>query len=169
MAQQARQHVAETLPWHERFAKPVESILVPIEYSEPAFRAAEMALDLARGSNASLTLLHLHISDVAVRETVTIEPAQVRRTSAANLRTLMLALVSGMTESTLEAVVPHSHAEVAKGSRSPSNVIVDFAEAHRFDLIVMGARSHSRLHTMLLGDVAEEVITEAPCHVMLLH
>lgn len=155
--------------WHEKATRPIKSILVPIDYSEPSFRAGTIALAMARGLGASLTFLHLHISDVAARETVTIDASDIDTVEQTDLTRLMADLVSGTSEAKLESVIAHSHAHVAKGSFSPSQVIVTYAEAQGVDLIIMGARTHSRLRNLLLGDVAQRVIEQAHCPVMLLH
>ena len=73
MVTQAKQQALDEKAWHVEPARPIESILVPVDYSEHAFRAASIALAMAQGLRASLTLLHLRISDEAVRETVAIE------------------------------------------------------------------------------------------------
>ena len=53
--------------------KPIDRIMVPLDYSEPAFHAAWIALAIARSMRASLTLFHIHLQEKATRETVVIE------------------------------------------------------------------------------------------------
>ena len=169
MVTQAKQQALDEKAWHVEPARPIESILVPVDYSEHAFRAASIALAMAQGLRASLTLLHLRISDEAVRETVAIEREDLAAVTQERLERLMMALVSGVDEETLESIVPCSHAQVRKDAYAASAVIVEFVEAHGVDLIVMGARARARIRNMLLGDVAKRVIEDAPCPVMVLH
>ena len=57
--------------------KPIERILVPVYYSEPAFHAAWIALAIARSMQASMTLMHIHIQEKALRETIFIEQSEL--------------------------------------------------------------------------------------------
>ena len=54
--------------------QPIESVLVPLDFSEPAFHAAWIALAIARSMQASLTLFHIHLQENAMRETIVIGP-----------------------------------------------------------------------------------------------
>lgn len=58
------------------------------------------------------------------------------------------------------ATVPHA----IRGR--PATVIVQAARELDVDLVVIGSRGHGRLHSMLLGSVATEVCTDAPCSVL---
>ena len=44
--------------------------------------------------------------------------------------------------------------------------VVEYAEEHNIDLIVIGTRGRSGLKKLLLGSVASGVITDAECPVM---
>ncbi len=57
-------------------------------------------------------------------------------------------------------IVPHA----IRGR--PASVIVQAARDLNAELVVIGSRGHGRLHSMLLGSVATEVCTDAPCSVL---
>ena len=57
-------------------------------------------------------------------------------------------------------------AEVLNGSNGIAAAIVNYAEDDKSDLIVMGTRGRTRLKKMLLGSVAQGVVTYAPCPVI---
>lgn len=49
----------------------------------------------------------------------------------------------------------------------PREVILDFAEERKADLIVMGAFGHSKVRELLLGSTTHHLINHAPCPVLL--
>ena len=51
---------------------------------------------------------------------------------------------------------------------TPTQAIVDTAEVHGVDLIIMGTHGRTGLTHVLLGSVAERVVREAPCPVSVL-
>ena len=57
--------------------------------------------------------------------------------------------------------------EIAEGH--PGREIVDIAERGSYDLIVLGAGSHSWIKTRMLGSVSDYVVHSAPCSVMVVH
>jgi nucleotide-binding universal stress UspA family protein len=48
----------------------------------------------------------------------------------------------------------------------PFEKIIDVAEEHRIDLIVMSTRGRSGLKRLIIGNVAEKVVRYAPCPVL---
>ncbi len=126
--------------------QPIESVLVPLDYSEPAFHAAWIALAIARSMRASLTLFHIHLQEKATRETVVIDPS-----------------VDSLKARTFSEV------EFETASHSLSNEICDYARDHGIGLIVIGAKIHSKIHDVLLGNLTAKVVDKAPCPVTVVH
>ncbi len=54
------------------------------------------------------------------------------------------------------------------GVGRPSSVLVQHAEDHQVDLIMMGASRHGAMERFLVGSCAYETTTHAPCSVMIL-
>lgn len=48
----------------------------------------------------------------------------------------------------------------------PVQRIVDFAERHRFDLLVIGFMGHSALYERIIGGTADRLVRLAPCPVL---
>lgn len=154
--------------------------LVPTDFSETALHALSYALEEARLHQANLTLLHVlpphavtdvyYASPEATRSTSDprldvllgshgpSEPAVVRsdpdQAALTRLRELMPDTFQGMWE-----------AEVARGQ--PADAIVRFAQERDIDLIVMGTHGRSGLQHVFLGSVAEKVVRQAPCPVLI--
>ncbi len=49
----------------------------------------------------------------------------------------------------------------------PETAVLSYAQAHQIDLIIMGARPYSRWRRFLYGSVAEKVLREGSCSVMI--
>lgn len=63
----------------------------------------------------------------------------------------------------LDAARVDYEAEIAIGT--PAETIVECAAKRDCDLIVVGASSHGRVHTLVLGSVASKIIRSAECPV----
>jgi len=59
------------------------------------------------------------------------------------------------------------HAELVQGA--PSDAITEAATKGHHDLIVVGTNGHRGFRRLLLGSVADEVISHAPCSVLVVH
>lgn len=51
-------------------------------------------------------------------------------------------------------------------SAAPAQTIIDFAQAEKIDLIVMGTHGRGAVAHLLMGSVAEKVVRLAPCPVL---
>jgi nucleotide-binding universal stress UspA family protein len=58
------------------------------------------------------------------------------------------------------------NSEVIEGLTSAEATIVDYAESHNIDLIVVGTRGRTGFSKVLLGSVALKIIQYAPCSVI---
>jgi nucleotide-binding universal stress UspA family protein len=136
-----------------------KNILVPVDGSDHALRALDVACDLAQKYGATLRLVHAYpplFTDVTMSE-ANIE-ANALRTQAGDAilqraRERAQVCVSDITTEVREA--PDAEA------------ILEEAETHNCDLIVMGTRGLGRLAGLLLGSVSQKVIQHARCPVLL--
>ena len=60
------------------------------------------------------------------------------------------------------------HAQAVAGLGEPGNAIVELADQHKADLIVLGMSHHPHL-SRILGSVSEDVAHHAHCDVLLVH
>ena len=149
--------------------KPIERILVPVYYSEPAFHAAWIALAIARSMQASMTLMHIHIQENALRETIFIDPNALTGLTDEKFHDLLLKLVGDPSYKALQATADHSVIEFEPCSHTPSHEICDYARENKIDLIVMGSHCRSNIEELLVGSVSFEVVRKAPCPVAVVH
>lgn len=149
----------------------IERILVPIDYSEPAQQAAWIAFSIARSIHASITLIHIHIQERALRELVIIDDSELESISEDKFRNLLVRVVGDPSASAIRSVIDNNAVDVKIDSCEfkPSDEICGYAKEKQMNLIVMGSRIHSRLEDLLLGSVSTEVLQNAPCPVTVVH
>jgi nucleotide-binding universal stress UspA family protein len=134
----------------------MRKILVGYDGSDPARKAFELGLDLARKYGAELHLLAVARPPEFGGE---VETEAVVENSRQHYDDLLQALTPAL------AFSPELQTffEVAIGH--PAEQIVLYAEKHAVDHIVVGHRGHSLFERWLLGSVARQVVAYAPCAV----
>ena len=140
--------------------KPLNSrlnILIAVAGTDISNRAAEVAIILARGSDARVTALY--VAGVSSGD----GKRRVRRATASHRR----------EETSLKEIV-----EIGERYRTnirtavrvdamPDNAILQFAKNGRYDLIIMGVSRHTG-EKLFFGNTAQAVLEKAPCSVFLL-
>ncbi len=134
-----------------------ETILHANDGSESAFKALEMALDVAGKYQAEL---HMACVEEVSSFPETIE--DVKREKGAADRRFRGVLKRAQAEATKRGIALHTHVLTGHPVRS----IVDLAEEHHFDLLVVGATGHSVVYRTLVGSRADRLVHLAPCPVL---
>jgi nucleotide-binding universal stress UspA family protein len=137
---------------------PFQHILVPVDFGVAMDPALDLALSLARGSNAQVTLLHAF--DVAPFMNVSpfmppLDTEPVLAGLEKNMKTL---------REKVAATWPKTDSVVRAGN--VYDVIVDVAKKGGCDLIVIGTHGRQGVSHALLGSVAEKVVRLAPVPVL---
>ena len=140
----------------------MERILVGVDGSTPSLRAVQFAADLASKYNAELILI-----TIVPRLSPELEPEveQYARVEHIAVPEARLALAAA------DGVLGHARTEaVAKGATrvsaeqcfgDPAREIITAARDGKADLIVVGSRGHGRLAGLLIGSVAQKVVSLA--------
>jgi nucleotide-binding universal stress UspA family protein len=137
----------------------MNEIIVPVDGSEPANRAARFAAKLAGDANAALSLVHVFdpppaaVMGLEAKSREEIE--QIMSEDAKTSFDAALAAI-GFTPLTIATQVLIGH---------PAPEIIRFAADSGADLLVMGSRGRSELRGLLLGSVSEQVMRRATCPV----
>ncbi len=142
---------------------PLRRILLPVDFSTPGESAFDWAETLAATYGARLVLLHV-LEDFAP-----MEPYEV------TFGSLIEEVLPQLEEQARKELEQKAEALSARGVATethlehgrPPEVILDFAEAHGIDLIVMASHGRSGLERLLLGSVAAKVMRSAPCPVLI--
>jgi len=140
----------------------VESILVPVDFSDVTEDVVEVATSMAAAFRSRLTLVHVEEPEP---DLVGFEPGPVPVASAVPL---MLRARQDQLEK-LRAKLAAAHLEVSAVYTSGPIVerVREQAKSMGADLIVMGSHGHGALYNLLVGSVASGVMKHPPCPVLL--
>jgi universal stress protein A len=140
---------------------PIQTILVPHDFSSHARAAFAHAEELAQLSDASLHLLHVVSSPMLHALT----PSGAVHLA---LPDVVLEGARLEAEGLLREIARHSRrdVEVHVSEGLPTDVICEVAEEVSADLIVMGTHGREGLAHFLLGSVAERTLRRAHCPVL---
>jgi nucleotide-binding universal stress UspA family protein len=127
--------------------KVIRRILLCYDGSDGAERAAELAISLAHKYDATVVVCHAfgHMP-------VTSKPSEVRR--------LVNPVVERLSQSGIATQVSIPDAVPAQG-------ILDAADEHHVDLIIMGSRGRGTFANLLLGSTSERVLRYAKVPVLI--
>lgn len=137
----------------------ISKILVPVDLSDNALRAADYATDLALKYNAKVVVFHVIPIGEFVRALGTFgpyfpEPVQKQIDS---LKSQSFAWLEKIRQSA-ERLGVEVEVEAQVSTNSIVKTITDYADREEFDLVVMGTRGETEVAKMLLGSVASGVL-----------
>ena len=147
-------------------------ILVAIDGSDHAMKAAQYAIDLAKDNKAQLIALAvLDITKIGYAASAFIaspmhglDELEEKRKEANQ----WLDKVGKLTASQKTNNNNTQFKSQIEESMSVTGTIVDYAENQNIDLIVVGSRGRSGFKKLLLGSIASTVVTYATCPVLVI-
>jgi nucleotide-binding universal stress UspA family protein len=143
----------------------LKRILVPVDFSIRSRAALSYSVGLARATGAEIDVLHVVPApgrlSVAVDAYVGLPLPHAASTTLTEARDRMDTLISSVDHSGVTV-----HQKIEEGD--PAAAIVQLASADAHDLIVLGTHGRIGLANLVLGSVAERLITCAPCPVVTL-
>jgi nucleotide-binding universal stress UspA family protein len=137
-------------------------ICCAVDFSEHSWSALRRAIELARRLEAELTLLHVATPPFPGGDAIFSSPVQAAEAEEKRARHQLEAW-RAVAEQALGRAV---RARMLRGS-APKELAE--CTAHGTDLLVVGTRGPSGLGRLLLGSVAERVVRDASCPVMVVH
>jgi universal stress protein A len=138
----------------------IRHILAPTDFSDYSKKAISDAFELARTFGATLSLLHV------------LEPSPyLGEFTLPTMGEELLGDLERQASAALAQLLPDAQEAKVEVTRavaigSPSQTIVETAEAEHVDLIVMATHGRTGLSHLLIGSVAERVVRTAPCPVL---
>lgn len=135
-----------------------KNILVAVDGSDHSLKAARLAGDLARLTNASLYL----VTAFDPIPSFLGEPDR-QRVISAHLKAAEQAVAKGRHE--IGEISGKLDQEVIEGPAAEA--IIRIAKTRSPDLIVMGTRGLGQLSGWVLGSQSQKVVSHAPCPVLL--
>ena len=146
----------------------IRKILVAVDGSKPSVDASVQAIDISKRLNAELTAIYVVSPDTRYNY---LEDTITPRLPRALKDVMMIAMQTG--EKHLDKVKQKARekdvrvkTDVIIGISSVVKEIVEYAEKNKIDMIVIGSRGLSGIKKMLLGSVANGVVTYAHCPVL---
>lgn len=145
----------------------IKKILVTIDGSESSKKAAEYAISLAKKYNAQLFLLYVQYSELGFAYSnllgVTTPKAikDVLETQKKDVQKWFNEIKNKLKTANISVVD-----KIIISASSIVGEIVGFADKEKIDFIILGTRGRTGLKKLLLGSVAEGVVTHSSCPVM---
>lgn len=137
---------------------PRESVLVPVDFSDGAFRSLDVAREmLAPGG-------HLHVLH-AMQSLHPIEPGLIWEAVSEDTRREQ---VKTALEERLGGTLSEQNIQLHLPFGDPGRQIAAIAEAQNIDLIIMPSHGRRGLERLLLGSVTERVLRLAHCPVLVM-
>lgn len=130
-------------------------VVVPTDFSETADTAISLAAEIADWYGSTLDL-------------VNVVDATVYAYAGYPFASLSKELMSGAEGALNKVKVPVKQAKISRYllTGSPSREIADHAKRHKAELIVIGTHGHGAVARFFLGSVADRVVHEADCSVI---
>jgi nucleotide-binding universal stress UspA family protein len=138
-------------------------VLVPTDFGAPSDAAMAYARIVAGEFGASLHVLHVVNDPYRASYSAEVFVPQME-----GLRDELLADATRRLNDRLRPDdIQRLRATAGAVIGTPAMSIVDYADDHDIDLIVMGTHGRSGMSHLLMGSVAEQVVRTAPCPVLL--
>jgi nucleotide-binding universal stress UspA family protein len=131
----------------------VKKILYPTDFSSYSNQAYFHAISLAEKHNASLTVLFVYNPDTTTTPGSQGDEVADRRYWQGQLEQIR----------PVDTRIPVTHV-LLQGD--PASEIVRYGRDAGIDLIVMGTHGRTGVERLLMGSVAEKVLRDAPCSVL---
>jgi nucleotide-binding universal stress UspA family protein len=146
---------------------PLKRILVPTDFSEPAQEAFQAAVELAQHFSAQLLMVHI-VPPVPVPYQPLVSPAP-----AFDITAYLQELVKISKETLQNYVTEHVPqgvpATISVAAGDPAYEILRLAKELDADIIVIATHGHGGWRHFLFGSVAEKVVRQAECPVLVVH
>lgn len=140
-----------------------KNILIPVDDQEQSYAAIRVAGMMASCDKASITLFHVRkppmevVTDIVTKDKLFGLPLQEHESR-------MFMECRGM----LSAFGIEPMVKVAESENAASEILKE-CRTGAYDVIVMGHRGRKALKQLMLGSVANGVLTESTCPVIMVH
>lgn len=133
----------------------MKRILVGVDGSEPATKAAQMATEIAMRFGAKLTLAYVVPRLVLPPDAYGMTTADIEAEHRAYAEKLLAHAESQLAESGVQA-------DTLVLSGAPAECLAEAAQASDVDLVVAGSRGRGAVARMLLGSVTDRLVHISP-------
>lgn len=142
----------------------ISKILVAVDGSDPSFNASTYAIDFAKRNGAELIVLYI-VSPVPYSQFEYANIGRMKEIESMEMEKAQREVVDKVKQKATENKVSVK-TEVLIKYTSVVKEIVEYAEDNKVDIIVIGSRGVTGLKKLLLGSVANGVVTYSHCPVL---
>jgi len=142
----------------------ISKILVAVDGSDPSFNASTYAIDFAKRNGAELIVLYI-VSPVPYSQFEYANIGRMKEIESNEMEKAQREVVDKVKQKATENNVSVK-TEVLIKYTSVVKEIVEYAEDNKVDMIVIGSRGVTGLKKILLGSVANGVVTYSHCPVL---
>ena len=136
-----------------------ENLLLAVDGSEHAMKAAQVASNLANAMNSQTLRI------VVAYDTIPVHIGDPYMQNALNARISATEEILQRAVQVVWAVSAQIYTEMIEGN--PAETILEVAKSRNSDLIIMGARGLGKLTGLPLGGTSQKVLSLAPCPVLI--
>jgi nucleotide-binding universal stress UspA family protein len=151
----------------------ISKILVAIDGSEHSMKAADLALEMAKKESINAQKIGSELTALTVLDVSKPRKFLSSFIAAPTYGLRELEEERNAAKGWMDAVRKKAEernirfrSEIIEGLVSAEATIVDYAESHQIDLIVVGTRGRTGFSKVLLGSVASRVVEYAHCSVI---
>jgi nucleotide-binding universal stress UspA family protein len=150
-------------------------ILCPVDLSSFSLEALKLGVKIAENSNARLYLLHVidnPYDEIYLTSITQADPALLELYKSEPLKRSSVLAATRQHSEVLLRQFAHSWLGNVSGVRylvetgNPFEAILEAAEDHQIDLIVLATHGRTGVKRLVIGNVAEKVVRHAPCPVL---
>jgi nucleotide-binding universal stress UspA family protein len=150
----------------------MKKILVAVDGSKSAQRAAQKAAELAEDLKAEVTLIHVYTESAQIPVNQFNEVASYL--SAETLESIMDQqedTIRGKRQKILDGDAEFFEEKGIKLDKvllqgDPADEVCEYAEKNNFDLIVIADKGHGKVERFLLGSISDKIVRHAKVSVM---
>ena len=141
-------------------------ILIGLDGSESSLRAVDYAVSIAEKYNTDLTLFTI-IGTSLKQTTSTFITAPTYSTEELDSEKIANENIHEMIKSKYKQI-KSINSIIIERSTSIERTIIEYAEAEKVDLIIVGSNGKTGIKKLLLGSVASAVVTHSHCPVLVI-
>jgi nucleotide-binding universal stress UspA family protein len=136
-----------------------KQILIGVDGSDHAVKAANTAINLAQLTQDA------YIHAIYVVDGKTSKQDVLHYFNSGNLADMRMAKIEGAIKKAKELGIGYKISLIR--GKEPGVALVEYAQNHQIDLIVVGKRGLNSLQEMVLGSVSQQVVKRAKCSVLI--
>ena len=143
----------------------LNSILVPVDFSDISQKAARYGAEMARALGGRLYIFHV-IHQRIIDSTRELSQKGYKGEFIEVMRSLVQSRKNDLNQFIPDDWREGLEVEFEVGKGKPADEILKFAKEKSVDLIIVGTVGKSALKVALTGSVARNVVNHAPCPVI---